>query len=147
MEKKYTISLHISESELESLAQFYFNQALIHGKNNDKVSELRCVTNATMLRMEMPEEMKASFDSNVQSVKDFIKRHHHTVHDMRSVQYRTLAKRLITQHLYNGRTAHCPHCSKETDQILIPLEPGNPASAKAWQCMECNNFASTIDQL
>lgn len=143
MEKKYTTSLHIAESELEALAQFYTNQALLHLKNNDKMNELRCVTNASMLRSNMPEEMKVSFDRDVQEVKQFIKDNSHQVHDMKGPEMRKFIKNIFINQWVKQtgrRIAYCPHCRNQTDQQQISADPNNRDSTKLWQCTECNNF-------
>ena len=58
MEKKFMLTLHVSESELPELGSFFHARQLKYKDQNDNISVLRCSTMQYMIESSMSEEMR-----------------------------------------------------------------------------------------
>ncbi len=58
MEKKFMLTLHISENELPACAAYFFSRKLIYEVQNDSINALRCSTMQYQIESNMSKEEK-----------------------------------------------------------------------------------------
>jgi hypothetical protein len=58
MEKKFMLTLHVSESELTSIASFFYGRYLYFERKKDATNSLRCSTMQYQIECSMSKEQK-----------------------------------------------------------------------------------------
>jgi hypothetical protein len=72
MEKKFMLTLHVSESELTSIASFFYGRWLYFEKIRDATNSLRCSTMQYQIECNMTKEQKEG--EEYEAYKEFNKK-------------------------------------------------------------------------